>query len=795
MAKPGDLVWPLITHDSGYNRGVINKVVSLPMEPFGWGVAGYSGGTPVEDPANGWNAWSLSIGSEVTGSFTIHPDNKILTLTRTGTTGFYGLSRTTNWDINYLGGSTHCGVVWVKVLAADAGAYLRVGIRGFNIGGGGSITTEKDIALDAVAKGEWLAIPFIGGTAFNLQNSNRTGDTTRYVALYNGAARVEIYEPAYDLGRTTAVGKGSGSLLQASAGSHSVTPIEGALSFWMQAPVTTAYTLAVPVCTIGTARSFNSTAGGGAYLRVTYTPSTGVLSAVIGLTATTQVTLNDTIPTVDANGVAINYNVKLYWKSGDKFYMKINDRTPVEASYTTTHSVWAEGGPVTLLQNPQFSVSDSVYCQKAPAGQVVMDPGFSFTRASTAMSNRLNSAENAFFAVDVPVTSGAYTFSKSDGYSYNSIKIEEGTTNLLPAGRENFSTGWQGYSGSTATVSTYNFSPWGTGAAYRITTSGGSDTLKWFTGLAVPPNGQPYSISVWARTVSGTANVGFNVGSPVALTTTWTRVNGSFVSGGVAAAQLRFQAVTAGDNVDVYVTRPQIEYTWYGTNYHPCGTTRAPVVLTYNPALGKNKYNNGSGSVIMTFVTDGKLNNTLSESAVFFEIGDSTGSGDYIKMYKDAADQKLTTEYRNAGGTVKTIKSAAAVTFSSSLNTVSITWRGNSFTSYINAAGAGSGTLDAAFSSIDTEVARIGCSAQGTNYANVDLIAFNVSPFVVDANYLANFTSGVNTSAISSSLAGNPIQVSNLFLGGVGWTMEDLNRAYYNKMMWYDPNDYSLVVV
>ena len=149
------------------------------------------------------------------------------------------------------------------------------------------------------------------------------------------------------------------------------------------------------------------------------------------------------------------------------------------------------------------------------------------------------------------------------------------TTNLLQS--TDFTTGWQGYCGNTSNT-TYNTpdvtAPDGSNTALRHVR--GSETgcgqgASWgLLHLLASPMiaGQPYTISVWARTNGPTFNVtlGHNdaAGTGISLNSQWQRFSFTYTPGNTDRG---FQFINGNLNTTTYWWRPQCEVSSFATPF------------------------------------------------------------------------------------------------------------------------------------------------------------------------------------------------------------------------------------
>ena len=122
----------------------------------------------------------------------------------------------------------------------------------------------------------------------------------------------------------------------------------------------------------------------------------------------------------------------------------------------------------------------------------------------------------------------------------------------------------------------------------------------------------PYTMSVWMRTVTGTANVGLRIGSDIlgfncAVTTTWTRFQYTFtlIDTNSSAQIMLWDNIVGNDEIaTVYVWGCQVEAGSQVTSYIPTGA--ATVARAVDTALitGTNFSSWYTGNLTGTFVTE-----------------------------------------------------------------------------------------------------------------------------------------------------------------------------------------------
>ena len=187
-------------------------------------------------------------------------------------------------------------------------------------------------------------------------------------------------------------------------------------------------------------------------------------------------------------------------------------------------------------------------------------------------------------------------------------EVWEGTTNLLPAGSENFVTGWTNNSGCTITDYPVYIAGVGYVVAKRIQSTSNTTTDKLVAIMSNRTSGGIATVSLYGMVLSGNCNIRAQYVNPVSLTATMQKVS-TTNTGNVNGITLYFSIMTAAasDVLDVVVYQPQAENKPYATPYTPPGTTRAaaslaiPVgayqknLLTLNQATGGDTLGDTTG--------------------------------------------------------------------------------------------------------------------------------------------------------------------------------------------------------
>jgi hypothetical protein len=171
------------------------------------------------------------------------------------------------------------------------------------------------------------------------------------------------------------------------------------------------------------------------------------------------------------------------------------------------------------------------------------------------------------------------------------IAIEESTANIVTLAKQDFS-GWNQYSGCVVTVTQNQSVPeWGTITATRIQTSGGGNTLKYYTSIETSISGGAYTAQCLIKNIGGKpVKFRTQIGNTVTVNVGETTLGYCIGTGnGTSQYQFRFEASTITDNLDFIVYQPQVERKFFGTSFTP--STRASGILTYpadciNPSQG-----------------------------------------------------------------------------------------------------------------------------------------------------------------------------------------------------------------
>jgi len=183
----------------------------------------------------------------------------------------------------------------------------------------------------------------------------------------------------------------------------------------------------------------------------------------------------------------------------------------------------------------------------------ITDAGVKLARPEPAQFTRASEAYKS---------DGTLVASGQPRYEGAGVRIEQGTTNLVPLDKQKFE-GWTAISGATVTLAQNQAVPeWGAVDATRVQTSGGTGVGKYYVAVT-REDGAYYSNSVWVKntgdkTVRVTTNV--SAKSDTVLPGESRRVKLENVGGtDVGALQIQFQALNAADSLDFVAWRPQAE--------------------------------------------------------------------------------------------------------------------------------------------------------------------------------------------------------------------------------------------
>lgn len=166
------------------------------------------------------------------------------------------------------------------------------------------------------------------------------------------------------------------------------------------------------------------------------------------------------------------------------------------------------------------------------------------------------------------------------------VRVMEGTTNLLPAGAENFVTGWVNGPGETCSVTDYPINIPGIGnvIAKRITGNGaGSSINKYYIAIYGQTNPHTITNSLYAMKLSDavmTMNDSATGSTQIPLTKEMKKHVLSMVNVAWDVQSISLNTGVNSSVLDVVVYQPQMENKAYYTGYVLPGTTRAAESIT-----------------------------------------------------------------------------------------------------------------------------------------------------------------------------------------------------------------------
>lgn len=251
--------------------------------------------------------------------------------------------------------------------------------------------------------------------------------------------------------------------------------------------------------------------------------------------------------------------------------------------------------------------------------------GYQFSRASTAYDDlgRIAGVNNARY---------------SPGKFGLGIRVEEGTTNLLPANKQKFD-GWTTYQGSVATITQGQADPYGGSEATRIQTTGGSNWTKYLYTFGAGTIGEKNAYSVWIKNNLDT-NVVFssNQGGSQTITKSQGWVKASLTSTAAGAQRmLLFGTTNSAHDIDIIVYQPQFESKDFATSFTP--SVRMPESLTI-PTAGI--LSPTEGQIDVWIYVDAVVRRQGATNNRIFNINRSSGGlGMYLYHQLEAASWRL----------------------------------------------------------------------------------------------------------------------------------------------------------
>ena len=179
---------------------------------------------------------------------------------------------------------------------------------------------------------------------------------------------------------------------------------------------------------------------------------------------------------------------------------------------------------------------------------------------------------------------------KSDGtlipsgaprYEGAGVRVEPGTTNLIPLANQKFE-GWTAYQGATVTLTQNQTVPeWSATDATRIQTSGGTNTQKYvLTFGSASVNATTYTMSAYVKNVGAVAVKFINgIGGTITIQPgEMGRFSVTGIGNGTTWHIFAFYALNAADNLDFIAWRPQAEAKTLATTW--TDGTRAPETIS-----------------------------------------------------------------------------------------------------------------------------------------------------------------------------------------------------------------------
>lgn len=254
-------------------------------------------------------------------------------------------------------------------------------------------------------------------------------------------------------------------------------------------------------------------------------------------------------------------------------------------------------------------------------------PNSTFTRASTAMLNGVQ------FASGVPRIDGG------------KILVEEGTTNLLPTGSEDFVTEWTAYGGETITVTDYPVTlPNGaTVVAKRIRGAGnGNSLLKYKVDVSMYSAGDVRTYQIWLQKLSSPSmRINTNMAGAIVVDDgNMLHRSTTAVGAETAMSMMLIVSTSETDQIDIVVYAPQIEAKPYATTYTPPGTTRAAESL----AIPVGAVDLGGGVVDYS---NAVLNPSAGTIEMDFVMSPSTTATSSLFVVGNVTDGFISTQYAN----------------------------------------------------------------------------------------------------------------------------------------------------
>jgi hypothetical protein len=205
----------------------------------------------------------------------------------------------------------------------------------------------------------------------------------------------------------------------------------------------------------------------------------------------------------------------------------------------------------------------------------ITDAGVKLARPEPAQFTR---ASEAYKSDGTLIPSGA------PRYEGAGVRVEPGTTNLIPLANQKFE-GWTAYNGAVATLTQNQIVPeWGASDATRIQTSGGASIAKYRTSLESPSVlGKAYSQCVYVKNIGATpvlisTSVPGGTATPVLPGEIRLVKIENNIGNGTTSYSMEFRTANIEDSLDFIAWRPMAEARSYCTSF--TDGTRSPESLS-----------------------------------------------------------------------------------------------------------------------------------------------------------------------------------------------------------------------
>jgi hypothetical protein len=236
-----------------------------------------------------------------------------------------------------------------------------------------------------------------------------------------------------------------------------------------------------------------------------------------------------------------------------------------------------DGGNITINASTDGIAKGELLCQidSNTSQKFFNKPELASVEADSAEFNRDSGAY---------LSDGTLVAANQPRYEGAGVRVEPGTTNLIPLNRQKFvGWAWGTYEGSEATLTQDVVVPeWGAIDATRIQTSGGSSVLKYYhANIEIPPAGAMRSEQVWVKNIGDKAVVVHsNCGRFSEVQPGESRLVKfeNIIGVGNSTLQMQFRALDAADSLDFIAWRPMVEAKPYCTSW--TDGTRAPETLS-----------------------------------------------------------------------------------------------------------------------------------------------------------------------------------------------------------------------